>query len=834
MKRRAWLSWIPVCGLVTAALGASACGDGNSNTSGSGGTGGGGTSTTTGTGAQGGNLIGGSGGGSSECTPACQMGQICSHGVCVSAQSCANDNDCDNDTYCKEGQCVPWDGADPMHDPTCIYITAAGVLSPKTRCEFSAAPDGDPFPAHVDVQGTPIVTNFNGFQPMPGGDPVPIGTPSIAASFTATVPGGYTENLGVVRVLSGKDCSLEANLTGTDLDGDGVIDWSYSSASLASGDLDGDGKAEIVAYGIDQGQSMASTTLAFTRKDGTWKLLWKAKDSGGSVHVSPVLGGWAGPAIHDLDDDGVPEILREGEVFSNQGVLLSPAPPNYGSYSAGLFPVLANLDEDPEIEMTNGQYIWQWKNGAWEQEAYFPGATPSAPGHVALADFGAYGQVPANRPELAVVRNDYAMVYALTGELALSPVAVPGGGGGPPTIGDFDGDGLPELAVAGKAYYTIFDIDCTAAPRPGGSCAMGTCDFGACPEGIAWSRSTQDLSSNITGSSMFDFEADGNAEVVYADECFTRVYSGSTGEVIFSQYRSSCTWYENPLIADVDGNYRADLVVPSNKACSPNGDGIPCQFLTADGVDAQFAGLHCDADSDCVSGTCDSGLCRCSATAECCADMDDAKCLEVGYKCSPPPAGTPGTGNTCRAAHPHGVSGIRVYTDANDKWVRSRMIWNQHAYAITHVNEDGTIPKSSEWKNNWEQPKLNNFRANSPGSQGGTESPDATAGASTAYTCDGSAATLTAPICNRGTAPVGAGLKVGFYAAGDLACSTETSKPLYPDDCEVVSCVWNGAPASDGQAVDVIVKANDGGAVTECKDGNDEGVVLHVYCKPNG
>lgn len=827
-------SLVGVTGLLATTVFLSACGDGNGSTSGTGAGGSGTTTTTSGTGASGGGLLGGSGGGSSTCSPPCEKGQVCSHGVCVTGQTCTTDNDCDNDTFCQEGQCVPWEGHDPGHDPTCIYVTAAGVLSPRTRCEFSKAPDGDPFPAHVDVQATPIVTNFNGFTEMPGGDPVPVGTPSIAASFTATVPGGYTENLGVLRVLSGKDCSLEANLTGVDLDADGIVDWTYSSASLASGDLDGDGKAEIVAYGIDEGQTTLSTTIAFTFKNGAWSFLWKAKNQDGTTHLSPLLGGWGGTSIHDLDDDGVPEILREGEVFSSTGALLSAAPPGYDSYSAGLFPVVANLDADPEIEMTNGQLIWQWKGGAWEQEAVFPGATASAPGHVAIADFGAYGQGPANAPELAVVRNDYAMVYAFTGELAMDPIAVPGSGGGPATIGDFDGDGLPELAVAGKAYYTIFDIDCTAAPRPNGVCPMGTCDFGVCPAGIAWSRSTQDISSNVTGSSMFDFEADGNAEVVYADECFTRVYDGSSGEVLFSQYRSSCTWYENPIIADVDGNYRADLVVPSNKACSPNGDGIACQFLTPEGVDAQFAGLHCDADADCVSGICDSGLCRCAASAECCGAKDDALCLEEGYLCAPPPAGTPGTGNTCRAAHPHGVSGIRVYTDANDKWVRSRMIWNQHAYAITHVNEDGTIPKSSAWKNNWEQKGLNNFRANSPGSQGGTESPDPTAGASGGYSCDGSTATLTAPICNRGSAPVGAGLKVGFYNGATLVCSAETTKPLYPDDCEIVTCQWDGAPAADADGVDLVVKANDGGAVTECKDGNDEGIVLHVYCKPAG
>jgi CARDB len=833
MKRQVLLSILPVVVFLGAASAVAAC-DGGSDASGPGGGGTGATAGAGGTAGDGGSFTVGSGGASVECTTPCEQGQICSHGVCIPGQACSTDDDCDNDTYCEDGQCAPWEQATPQHDPTCVYVTAAGILSPRVRCEFAKAPDGDAFPAHVDVQGTPIVVNFNGFQTVPDSDPVPIGTPSIAASFTATVPGGYTENLGVLRVLSGADCSLEANLTGADLDGDGVIDWSYSAASLAAGDLDGDGKAEIVAYGIDQGQTTLSTTLAFTFKEGAWKLLWKAKDQNGSTHISPILGGWAGPSIHDLDDDGVPEILREGQVFSSTGTLLAPSPAGYASYSQGLFPVLANLDSDPQIEMTNGQLVWQWNNGAWEQDPTFPGATPSAPGHVAVADFGAYGQVPPERPELAVVRDNFAMVYAMTGELAMAPIAVPGGGGGPPTVADFDGDGLPELAVAGKAYYTIYDIDCTATPRAGGVCPPGSCDFGACPPGIAWSKSTQDDSSNITGSSVFDFEADGEAEVVYADECFVRVYKGTTGEVIFSQYRSSCTWYENPVIADVDGNYRADLVVPSNRACSPTGDGIPCKYLTPEGVDSQFAGLRCDTDQDCASGTCDQGLCRCTTSADCCADQDDAKCVELGYQCATPPAGTPGAGNTCRAGHPHGVSGIRVYADANDKWVRSRMIWNQHAYAVTHVNEDGTIPKSSAWQNNWQDPALNNFRTNVPGQAGGADAPDTTAGASSGYTCDDNTATLTAPVCNRGAAPVGAGVKVGFYANGALVCTAETKTALFPDDCETVTCDWAGAPTTQSGAVDVTVKANDGAAVSECKSGNNDGIVLDVYCKPTG
>jgi len=475
----------------------------------------------------------------------------------------------------------------------------------------------------------------------------------------------------------------------------------------------------------------------------------------------------------------------------------------------------------------------------WTPSGSASRASASAPGHVAVADFGAFGSgVPAEAPELAVVRSSLVMVYARTGELVQPPVAVPGaGGGGPPTISDFDGDGLPELGVAGQAYYTVYDVDCGPTPRPNGTCPEARCDFaadGVCPPAgyIAWSRQTQDISSNVTGSSIFDFEADGESEVVYGDECFTRVYNGRTGDVLFSQYRSSCTWYENPIIADVDGNFRADLVTPSNKACSPGGDGIACQLLDANGVDSLFPGVRCEAHADCASGTCDSGLCRCTTSAQCCAAMDDAACLEEGMKCAPPPDGTPGTGSTCRAAHPHGVSGIRVYSDANDKWVRSRTIWNQHAYAVTHVNEDGTIPQTSQWKDNWKEPSLNNFRQNVPGNQNGNATGDLTAGASHTYSCVGSTATLTAPICNRGADSVGAGLSVGFYVDGQKVCATATTIALAPDECETVTCAWDTAPENENSAVDVTVIPNDDGAYAECKDGNNEGILQGVFCTP--
>ena len=298
--------------------------------------------------------------------------------------------------------------------------------------------------------------------------------------------------------------------------------------------------------------------------------------------------------------------------------------------------------------------------------------------------------------------------------------------------------------------------------------------------------------------------------------------------MVFSRYRSSCTWLENPVVADTDGNFRADLVVPSNTACGPVGVGISCTRNIEQGdIDTQFAGLVCLANSDCVSGQCVQGLCRCATSADCCGDKDVAKCEEFGTKCAVPPAGTPGAGNTCRANHPHGSQGIRVFSDAADRWVRSRTIWNQYSYAVTNVNEDGTIPKTSAWLNNWTQPGLNNFRQNVPGNQNATDIGDLTSQVTASYVCDNGVAILRSPICNRGTAPVGAGVSIGFYVGAVKACGAKTMNALQVGQCETVSCSWGSPPQSP---VDVTVVPNDDNAIAQCNTQNDKGLVKAVAC----
>jgi hypothetical protein len=124
-------------------------------------------------------------------------------------------------------------------------------------------------------------------------------------------------------------------------------------------------------------------------------------------------------------------------------------------------------------------------------------------------------------------------------------------GGGPPVIADFDGNGFPDVGVAGAVGYVVFAGDRIMS--------------GAQPDvARLWSVPTQDCSSAFTSSSVFDFDGNGSAEVVYADEAQLFIFDGATGQRKNAETPNpSSTVGEMPVVADVDGDDHADLLVPN-------------------------------------------------------------------------------------------------------------------------------------------------------------------------------------------------------------------------------------------------------------------------------
>ncbi len=66
-----------------------------------------------------------------------------------------------------------------------------------------------------------------------------------------------------------------------------------------------------------------------------------------------------------------------------------------------------------------------------------------------------------------------------------------------------------------------------------------------------------------------------------------------------------------------------------------------------------------------------------------------------------------------------GKPALQVLRDAEDRWIQARRIWNQHAYYVTNVREDSTIPQVPV--DNWKV--LNTFRTNAQIEGGGVCNP---------------------------------------------------------------------------------------------------------------
>jgi hypothetical protein len=250
-------------------------------------------------------------------------------------------------------------------------------------------------------------------------------------------------------------------------------------------------------------------------------------------------------------------------------------------------------------------------------------------------------------------------------------------------------------------------------------------------------------------------------------------------------------------------------------------------------IDPLFDGVACVDDTDCVGPAGAAmpcarelpgdplGRCRCKQDADC----------GDGYACSDPIAGASPAGRVCRTAHgATKTAGVQVLGDAANRWAAARPIWNQHAFSVTNVDDAGAVPATHQWLRNWTQPGLNNFRQNIHG----TDEPIGARADLTIrqaeVTCDDLAPTVTAEVCNRGSAEVGRGVPVAVYAATTptrLRCRAAIAAALAPGACATVSCAWDG-PAGDG-TVAVDDDGTGAGAARECREDNNLRAI-HVAC----
>jgi len=483
--------------------------------------------------------------------------------------------------------------------------------------------------------------------------------------------------------------------------------------------------------------------------------------------------------------------------------------------------VVADLDEDRRPEVISGTHATTADTLAIGGTPFWTEDNGLISGFIAVADI-----LPANPgPEVINIFQELYVLDGQSGAVLVGPggelhdgaVSIPGAGfGGAPTVADFDGDGWPEVSTAGSAAYVVYDPDCSDSPlleRGGGQCASGRTDL------VLWNTMTQDLSSSRTGSSVFDFQGDGAAEVLYNDECFFHIYDGTTGSELVSPViaNSSRTFAEYPLVADVDGDGNAEMVVIGN------GD----QARDRDNCDALWKGVGLDIDELCLITECTAGA-ACGPASPC-ADVPHpvgSNPLNVdAYQCD-------STG-TCQLAG--GTHGVRIFGDATDRWVSTRTVWNQFAYHVTNIEHGGglwTVPsfEESSWLGE------NNYRQNL---QGGTlfPVPDLHVEIEALAMCPGRAH-LSALVTNQGSRGVLAGVTVDFSrtdeniedppeALGQLT----TTQTLLPGGSERLVLVYDVLT----EAVDMVFEAtvDIADVVEECDEDNNAVQSVPILC-PGG
>ena len=407
-------------------------------------------------------------------------------------------------------------------------------------------------------------------------------------------------------------------LAAGDLDGDGIPEIVFVNES--SGVTILDNKGNLVATSANNllpaAYSVPAVTLANLDNTGLAEIIVGAQvftldhDASGKIIF---VDHFAGAIEQGKNSQGpvscVANLVGDAglEVVAGSTVYRLPAPPAGVKTRAGC---VANDASNFCKGVLDVVWDGQTVNGATKLP------TAQRDGFCAIADVLGLDQTVApgpqnpldGKPEVVLISNGYLVILnGQDGTLRRFINLNAGSDGGAPNIDDFDGDGFPEVGTAFGAQYVMYDLQdsttgagsaCQAWPNviddnvtgmqgnpartPGGACTANTdCATGAVC-GTAgkcvclnngWRRKTEDDSSSVTGSSVFDFNGDGAAEVIYNDECYFRIYDGTTGDVLFKHHSPSRTRIEYPVVADVDNDGNAEIIFASNNDTSSCSEG---------------------------------------------------------------------------------------------------------------------------------------------------------------------------------------------------------------------------------------------------------------------
>ena len=475
---------------------------------------------------------------------------------------------CNNVEVCDNGVDDDGDGFTDQYDPDCPCTLDGFINVCQPDCEYQ--PTAKPFTIkkafstpsvasnQVAIYQTPVVGDVDGDGVV---EIVGVGV----RDYDLTSASG-NRSVKDILIFNGKTGLLERTISTGNL----WINWG-SQSQLAIGNTDtSDDQAEIYTIthtNISLGFFDNNPTAALTcyRADGTLK--WRNTTALVSAGLGPYASGGA-IGLADFNGDGIAEVYVYNKIYNAvtgallvNGASLGTAA-GIGSQSYCPRSVAADLTAHPGMELAAGKSIYEITitnpngtvgNTIVEKRmptAYFDGNT-------AIADMDLDGQMDV------VVRYQYLMyVYnpRTMSVIAQATVTNAVSGSNNLFIGDVDNDGRPDIGITAPNYIGMYTYNGTTTLA------------------LKWSKTTTD-GSGQTGITMFDFNQDGKIELLYRDETNMRIMDGTTGNNIVTFPSASGTGWEGPIVADVNSDGQANIIVTSG--VTDYGRGVIDVFSTA-------------------------------------------------------------------------------------------------------------------------------------------------------------------------------------------------------------------------------------------------------------
>lgn len=551
---------------------------------------------------------------------------------------------------------------------------------------------------------------------------------------------------------------------------DPVLEWGWSGSAVEPAshhvmgaplvvDLDGDGVPEVV-FGSFAAEGPSARTMDV---DGHLRAL---DGRGGAERFTVVdprydIRATASLAAGDIDGDGRPEILAVHEDGERILAFEHDGSPKWRSAPTGLV-------------LNRGAPALANLDGVEPPEIVIGGTVLDAAGRIRWQGRAGQGE---NRAGYGMVSS----VADLDGDGRLEVVAgntayradgsllwQAGAPDGFTAVADFDADGAPEVVLVAKGAVWLLD-------------AAGRALWGPVRTGA------RDEESDGGPPTVADFDGDGAPEIGFAERRRYTVLDTDGRVLWWRPTEDLSSGVTGSTAFDFEGDGRMEVVYGDERA-----------LYVFDGRDGAVRWQTASTS-------------RTTMELPVVADVDadgEAEIVKVSNDYAVPGGGT---------------RGIQVFGDRAGRWVPTRPLWNQHAYHVTNVEDDGTIPlrEAPSWTAH------NSYRVNLPRGRNPLAAPDATA----AFLRFDLAAWpaevgLTARIGSAGAQAIAAGTWIAFYreeqGLRSLLGRVALPRALAPGDAEDVTLRWTGPAARPGE---ILVVADDdgqaGGRIRECDETNN-------------